>query len=173
MSFRSESLHKKITLFLLWLSLSTAVSYFLQLFGVPLIERWLLPNIFIVLTVTLLHGPIVGSLVAAFGAMTSFMAVGSPEIGFLGPVTLEALTVSLLTSFLYRRNKNLYLVILLDFFASKIVLLISIWLFKAPIRISVDFLSGLVGLGLQLIFVPMIYTVLVKSSKVENSKGGI
>lgn len=173
MSFRSENLNKKITFFLLWLSLSTAVSYFLDLLDVPGIERWLLPNIFIVLIATFVHGPVVGSLVGIFGSVTSFLAVGSPEATTLTAMIFESLAVGVLTSFLYRKIKILYPVILLDFLVSKSVFAIITLLSKAEIRIFADSFHGLVGLGLQLIFVPMVYKVLVKSSEVENSKGGI
>ncbi|HEY8541219.1 MAG TPA: hypothetical protein VIL29_02475, partial [Pseudothermotoga sp.] len=108
-----------------------------------------------------------------FAPLVGFLATGFPQIDFLVLMILEPTIIGLLTCFLYAKVKRLYLTIALDFILAKIVVAVTGYLFRIDIKIQTDILLGLVGLGLQIIFIPMIQKILVKSFKIEKQKGGI
>lgn len=164
---------KKITFLLLWTSLATAMLYFLQLNNSQTLTRVFLPVNFISIVAALVHGTLIATLVGLFAPLASFLATGLPQIDFLVLMILEPTIIGLLTCFLYAKVKRLYLTIVLDFILAKIVVAVTGYLFRIDIKIQTDILLGLVGLGLQIIFIPMIQKILVKSFKIEKQKGGI
>jgi len=167
------SLTKKTVFFLLWTSLATAVLYFLHITGSQTIARAILPVSFISILVALLHGTTTSVLVGFFAPTASFLATGLPQVDLLLPMVLESVTVGLLAPVFQGKFRNLYLTCVFDFVSAKIVWILAVYLGKSDVKVRVDILSGLVGLGFQLIFIPMVYKILVKSFKIEKQKGGV
>ncbi|WP_041083558.1 hypothetical protein [Thermotoga profunda] len=164
---------KKITFLLLWISLTVAVLYFLQLNNSQALTRVFLPVNFISIVVALIHGTLIATLVGFFAPLAGFLATGFPQIDFLVLMILEPVIIGLLTCFLYAKVKKLYLTIAIDFVLAKMVVAVTAYLFRVDMKIQTDILLGLVGLSLQMIFIPMIQKILVKSFKIEKQKGGI
>lgn len=164
---------KKLTFFLVWTSLTTAILYFFYLSGSEMLTRIFLPVPFISIIVSFVHGPVISVLVVISGTIAGFLATGLPRTEFILPVVIESIAAGLSARFLYKKVNNLYLVILLAFLTSKVILILLIYLLNVDLKVSTDLSIGLIGLGLQLIFIPMIYKILVKSFEIENQKGGI
>lgn len=167
------SLTKKTVFFLLWTSLATAVLYFLHITGSQTIARAILPVSFISILVALLHSTTTAVLVGFFAPIASFLATGLPQVDLLLPMILESVTIGLLTPVFHGKFRNLHLTCVFDFVSAKIVWMLAVYLIKSDVKMRVDILSGLIGLGFQLIFIPMVYKILVKSFKIEKQKGGI
>lgn len=164
---------KKLVFFLLWTALATALMYFLQLNNSPTLTRMFLVVNFLTVVAALIHGTLIATLVGFFAPVSGFLATGILQMNFLMATIFESVTIGFLTGFFYKKFKNLYLTILLDFVVAKAVFIVAVYFLKTGAKPWVDLLYGLIGLGLQLIFIPVIHKILVKSSKIEEQKGGI
>lgn len=164
---------KRLTFFLVWTSLTTAILYFFYLSGSETLTRIFLPVSFISIIVSFVHGPVISIFVVISGTIAGFLATGLPYLEFVLPTIIESIVAGLSARFLYRKTSNSYLALLVSFLTSKVALILIAYLFDVELKILMDLSMGLIGLGLQLIFIPMIYKILVKSFEIENQKGGI
>lgn len=164
---------KKLTFLLVWVALTVAILYFFYLSGSQGLTRIFLPLSFVAIVVSLIQGPVASVLVVLLGVIASFFATGLPSAQFMIPAVVESTVSGLSATFFYRKTNSLYLAILLAFLASRVLLIVLVYLFRVDFEIAMDLLIGLVGLGLQLVFIPMVHKILVKSFSIQNQKGGI
>lgn len=159
---------RKIVYILLWLSMSVAILYFTHLTGFETLDRVILPVYFIVILATLIHGAFVGIIVGTLSPVLSFFATRIPSESFIFIRAIELVILAIFCFVWMKKVKNLRLVIMLTFFSTRIVLFLVEFTQFSLYTVFKDTLYGLIGLGLQLFFIPTIYRILVKSIEIEN-----
>lgn len=157
---------KKLTFLLVWVALTVAILYFFYLSGSQAVTRIFLPLSFVAIVVSLIQGPVASVLVVVLGVIAGFFATGLPSIQFMIPTVVESAVSGLSATFFYRKTNSLYFAVLLAFFTSRVLLIVVVYLFHVDFKIAMDLLMGLAGLGLQLVFIPMIHKILVKSFRI-------
>lgn len=157
---------KKLTFLLVWVSLTVAILYFFHLSKSQGLTRIFLPLPFLAIVVSLIQGPVASVLVVVLGVIASFFATGLPSIQFMIPTVVESAVSGLSATFFHRKTNSLYFAVLLAFLTSRVLLIVVVYLFHVDFEMAMDLLIGLVGLGLQLVFIPMIHKILVKSFRI-------
>ncbi|OAA31002.1 hypothetical protein AT15_08480 [Kosmotoga arenicorallina S304] len=159
-------MNRRITALGMWLALGFTVSLFFHQFPIK-VGQVLLPLHFVVILAGAISGPFVGSISGLLTPLLSALIVGKPPIQ--PPIAIfmafELLTYGLITGFLVKRWKSIYLSMLLAWIAGRLVYTLEI-IVVAPMlgfqlgtisALSISYLLGLPGVAIQLFLIPVIY----------------
>ncbi len=131
-----------------------------------------LPMHFLVLVAALLFGWRVGLIVGLFTPIVSFGLSGMPFLPVLPQITLELVSYGLIAGFLRERFKlNLWFSLILAMILGRMVLGLTVFILGLPNPFEHVFSvikMGLLGILIQLAFVPLIVKLLYERVKKET-----
>lgn len=145
-----------------------------HLIGGPASGGMFLPMHLPVLIAGLLLGPVAGGACGLVTPFLSFLATQMPSAAKLPFMTIELVTYAVVAGFLFQKKKyNLYLSLILAQVAGRLVNALCLWIAGGLLSIEVApaasvltaVITGLPGIVIQLILVPLFVLVLQRTEK--------
>jgi len=154
---------KQISLNALFISLGVVLSFLFHQFG--LAGRIFLPMHFPVFFAGILMGPLSGAIVGFTSPVLSFLLTGMPPPYAVPLMALELPAYGVSTGLFYRRLKiHILISLILSMIAGRIAFALGIFVIGAFVNLPISFISfleasfitGLPGILLQLILIPVL-----------------